>query len=250
MRAARRLASARNWSRPQTKIAPPALGELLRRQRLAGEEHASYQRLRRHACQVSRSSHYPHRQLGQAEPRVFRGNDEVAGSGDRNPSTERGAVDCAYDGHTAIRNGEEGLAHSPHSLPSVLRSHRRELVKVVAGTEMRTFPTENHRANIGPDLVYVRKQRGHLLVHRLIDRIDRRSIQADVQHSIGSRFGSQICERRYGASPSSLSRLGGWFAAPSCGWLAHESGTTREPQLDRSGQGRSTSVNRCRREGS
>ena len=73
-----------------------------------------------------------------------------AGSGDRNPSTERGAVDCAYDGHTAIRNGEEGLAHLPHSLPSVLRSHRRELVKVVAGTEMRTFPTENHDANIGP----------------------------------------------------------------------------------------------------
>jgi hypothetical protein len=47
---------------------------------------------------VSRFSHCPDRQLGQAEPRVFRGNDEVAGSGDR---TERGAVDCAYDGHTA-----------------------------------------------------------------------------------------------------------------------------------------------------
>ena len=246
MRAARRLASELVPSADENCAS--RVGELLRRQRLAGEEHASYQRLRRHACQVSRSSHYPDRQLGQAEPGVFRGNDEVAGGGDRNPSTERGAVDCAYDGHTAIRNGEEGLAHPPHSLLSVLRSHRREFVKVVAGTEMRTFPTENHRANIGPNPVYVRKQRGNLLVHRLIDRIDRRSIQADVQHSIGSRFGSQICERRYGASPSRLSRLGGWLASRPAGGLP----ARPAPRENRNwtDQHNSTSVNRCRREGS
>ena len=134
-----------------------------------------------------------HAELGQAEARVVRGDHEVARRRDRETGAECGAGDRADDGHRALLDREERLAHVEHALTHVVAVHAREVVEVVPAAEVLAGPGEHDGAHARADLVDVDEEVAQLAVHEEIDRVDRRSVHGHGCDAVALDGGGQTC---------------------------------------------------------
>jgi hypothetical protein len=128
---------------------------------------------------------------GKAEHRVLGRHDEVARRCEGDAGSERGSRDRADDRDGALLYGEERLADVEHALPHVATVHRREVVEIVARTEVLAFAGEHDRSHTRTDLVDVDEEVVQLPVRQQIDGVHGRPAHGDGQDAVLVELGRE-----------------------------------------------------------